>query len=181
MPQAGMRADRVIMMHPNAAKLTHSLSVYVTRLDNPWPTYRIWMWPCLTCWSNHTPPPATPPRRPSHHPFYTQRWKLAECRERENAFCCQNVNVGLTGKFAVVRRWELLVMSATSAGFVSLSALGMYHLQTGCAQRLTYSCSFFLILKVVGAFSWQCHWSEESKEEEEERGEEEEEEVDPSC
>lgn len=30
-----MRTDRMIMMHPNAAKLTHSLSVYVTQLDNP--------------------------------------------------------------------------------------------------------------------------------------------------
>lgn len=30
-----MWADRMIMMHPNAAKLTHSLSVYVTQLDHP--------------------------------------------------------------------------------------------------------------------------------------------------
>jgi len=33
-----------IMMHPNKAKLTHSLSVYVTQLDHLWPTYYICMW-----------------------------------------------------------------------------------------------------------------------------------------
>lgn len=29
------QTDRMIMMHPNTAKLTHSLSVCVTQLDNP--------------------------------------------------------------------------------------------------------------------------------------------------
>lgn len=51
-----VQTDRMIMMHPNAAKLTHSLSVYVTQLDNPWPTYCIWMWLCLVYWSLSEPP-----------------------------------------------------------------------------------------------------------------------------
>lgn len=34
-PLVATRTDRMIMMHLNVAKLTHSLSVYVTQLDNP--------------------------------------------------------------------------------------------------------------------------------------------------